>query len=77
MSVVRGDDSPEGIAVAGAIDAFLTESVVSTTESVVQANNAAVRAFGVAGVTLELIETRGYGPYDRKSNTAATGTSIR
>jgi hypothetical protein len=56
LSVALNDSSEESRAVADAIQSLLTESVMGTNESVIQANDAVIRACGGAGVSMEMVE---------------------
>ena len=56
LSTARSDPSSEAQAVADAIEALLTQSGIGTNESVLQANDAVIRACESAGVTLEMTE---------------------
>jgi flagellar motor component MotA len=56
LSTARSDPSSEAQAVGDAIEALLTQSVIGTNESVLQANDGVLRACASAGVTLEMTE---------------------
>lgn len=56
LSTARSSSSDESQAVATAIEAVLTQSVIGTNESVMQANDRVIRACDSAGITLEMVE---------------------
>ena len=56
LSTARSDSTSEAQSVANAIEAVLTQSVMGTNESVMQANDRVIRACDGAGVTLEMVE---------------------
>ena len=56
LSTARSDSTSEAQAVANAIETMLTQSVIGTNESLMQAVDGVVQACDDAGVTLEIVD---------------------